>query len=106
MNKIERVRAALSGAEVDHVPASFWFHFPEGQKHGEASVKAHLDYYRATGVDFVKVMNEHPYRTSIALSSPSDWRDVRPAPLSAPFYQQQLEELKRLVHTEGQIQVE
>ena len=97
MNKIERVRAALAGAEVDRVPASFWFHFPEGLKHGAASVKAHLDYYHASGVDFLKVMNEHPYQANVTIGNPSDWRHVRPAPLSAPFYQQQLDELKRLV---------
>lgn len=97
MNKIERVRAAVAGQEMDRVPAGFWFHFPEGQKHGDASVKAHLDYYRAAGVDFLKVMNEHPYQTSVSISSPSDWRYLRPAPLSAPFFQQQLDELKRIV---------
>jgi uroporphyrinogen decarboxylase len=97
MNKIERVRAALAGQEVDRIPAGFWFHFPAEQKHGEASVKAHLDYYRASGIDFLKVMNEHPYQTSVSISSPSDWRYLRPAPLSAPFFQQQLDELKRIV---------
>ena len=45
MNKVERVRAALAGAEVDRVPASFWYHFPRPQAQGTASVKAHLDYY-------------------------------------------------------------
>jgi uroporphyrinogen decarboxylase len=101
MNKIERVRAALAGAEVDRVPASFWFHFPEGQKHGAASVKAHLDYYRASGVDFLKVMNEHPYEAGVAIDTPADWRAVRPARLSAPFYQQQLDEVKRIVDQVG-----
>jgi uroporphyrinogen decarboxylase len=97
MNKIERVRAALAGDEVDRVPAGFWFHFPEEQKHGAASVKAHSNYYRASGVDFLKVMNEHPYQTSVTLNTPSDWRYLRPAPLSVPFFQQQLDELKRII---------
>jgi uroporphyrinogen decarboxylase len=97
MNKIERVRAALAGSEVDRVPAGFWLHFPEGQKHGDASVQAHLDYYRASETDFVKVMNEHPYQSSVSIRNPSDWRSLRPAPLSAPFFQQQLDEVKRIV---------
>lgn len=101
MNKIERVRAALAGAEVDRVPASFWFHFPAEQKHGAASVKAHLDYYRASGVDFLKVMNEHPYEAGVTVNTPADWRAVRPAPLSAPFYQEQLDEVKRIVDQVG-----
>ncbi len=99
MNKIERVLAALAGAEVDRVPAGFWFHFPPGQKHGDASVKAHLDYYHASGVDFLKVMNEHPYQANVAIESPADWLRVRPAPLSSSFFQQQLDEVKRLVDT-------
>jgi uroporphyrinogen decarboxylase len=97
MNKVERVRAALAGAEVDRVPASFWFHFPRDKARGEASVKAHLDYYRASGIDFLKIMNEHPYQANINLKTPADWRQVRPAPLSSSFYQGQLDEIKRIV---------
>jgi uroporphyrinogen decarboxylase len=101
MNKIERVRAALAGAPVDRVPTSFWFHFTRDKAHGEASVQAHLDYYRASGVDFLKVMNEHPYQANVEIKAPSDWRKVRPAPLSAPFYQEQLDEVKRILDELG-----
>ena len=101
MNKIERVRAALAGAEVDRVPASFWFHFTPDKAHGEASVKAHLDYYRESGVDYLKVMNEHPYQAGVTIKTPADWRRVRPAPLSARFYQDQLDEVKRIVDELG-----
>jgi len=97
MNKVQRVRAALAGQPVDRVPASFWFHFTPDKAHGAASVKAHLDYYRASGVDFLKIMNEHPYQANVAIARPSDWRKVRPAPLSSHFYQAQLDEIKRIV---------
>jgi uroporphyrinogen decarboxylase len=97
MNKIERVRAALAGAEVDRIPASFWYHFPAAQKHGASSVKAHLAYYRESGVDFLKVMNEHPYEANVKIDTPADWRGVRPAPLSAAFYQEQIDEVKRIL---------
>jgi uroporphyrinogen decarboxylase len=101
MNKIERVRAAIAGADVDRVPASFWFHFPESQKHGEASVKAHLAYYRAAGIDFLKIMNEHPYEANVTINSTADWRHIRPAPLSSSFYQGQLDEVKRILDELG-----
>ncbi|MCL5273134.1 MAG: hypothetical protein M1434_00090 [Chloroflexi bacterium] len=101
MNKIERVLAALAGENVDRVPASFWFHFPAEQKHGAASVKAHIDYYRASGIDFLKVMNEHSYEANVPIDVPSDWRRVRPAPLSASFYQAQLDEIKQIVDALG-----
>ena len=97
MNRIERVRAALAGNEVDRVPASFWYHFTADKAHGEASVRAHIDFYRESGIDFLKVMNEHPYRTDVSIRTPGDWRRLRPAPLSAPFYREQLDELKRIL---------
>ena len=101
MNRVERVRAALAGAPVDRVPASFWFHFPRDKAHGEASVKAHLEYFQESGVDFLKIMNEHPYRANVSIKTPSDWRQVRPAPITAPFYQEQLDEVKRIVDRLG-----
>lgn len=101
MNKVQRVRAALAGQPVDRVPASFWFHFTPDKAHSTASVKAHLDYYRAAGVDFLKVMNEHPYQANVTITRPADWRKVRPAPLSASFYQEQLDEIKRIVDQIG-----
>lgn len=96
MNKIERVRAAIAGTEVDRVPASFWLHFPPEKKQAIAAVKAHMSFYRATGVDFLKVMNEHPYRANASITTPEDWAAIQPAPLSAPFYQEQLDEISRI----------
>jgi uroporphyrinogen decarboxylase len=101
MNKVERVRAALAGIDADRVPVSFWFHFPDAQKHGDASVQAHLAYYRASNIDFLKVMNEHAYESNVSVRMPADWRSLRPAPLSAPFYQQQLDEMKAIVDAIG-----
>ena len=97
MNKVERVRAALAGQEVDRVPASFWFHFTPDKAQGKASVQAHLDFYRQSDVDFLKIMNEHPYRANVEITDPSDWRRVRPAPLSSDFYQEQLDEVKEIL---------
>jgi uroporphyrinogen decarboxylase len=101
VNKIERVRAALAGETVDRVPASFWFHFPPAQAHGEASIQAHTAYYRASGIDFLKVMNEHPYHANVNIKTPADWRQVRPAPLSSLFYQEQLDEIKGILDEVG-----
>jgi uroporphyrinogen decarboxylase len=97
MNRVERVRAALAGEPVDRVPASFWFHFPRELAQGEASVRAHLQYFRESGIDFLKIMNEHLYRANVPIQVPSDWSQVRPAPISAPFYQEQLDEVRAIV---------
>lgn len=96
MNRIERVRAALAGQPVDRIPASFWFHFPTSMSRGKPSITAHLDYYRRSGVDYLKIMNEHPYYSDTYIAVPADWRRVRPAPLSSPFYQYFLDEIKSL----------
>jgi uroporphyrinogen decarboxylase len=96
MNKVERMRTVLAGEIADRVPASFWFHFPEDQAHGEESVKAHLDYYRQADLDFLKIMNEHPYQVETRIKNPIDWRKLKPAPLSSDFYQAQLDEIKMI----------
>jgi len=96
MNKIERIRTVLAGELPDRVPASFWFHFPEAQAHGKESVEAHLAFYRQADLDFLKIMNEHPYRVETKIKHPNDWRKLKPAPLSSGFYQAQLDEIKMI----------
>jgi uroporphyrinogen decarboxylase len=96
MHKIERIKTVLSGEIPDRVPASFWFHFPEDQALGDASVKAHINFYRQANPDFLKIMNEHPYQVGDAIKYPSDWRKLRPAPLKSNFYQAQLDEIKKI----------
>ena len=101
MNKIERVRAVLKGEIPDAVPASFWFHFPKDQAHGNAAVKAHLDYYQRADLDFLKIMNEHRYRVETQIKNPSDWRRIKPVPLKSEFYQAQLDEIKMITDKLG-----
>lgn len=96
MNKIERIRAVLAGKLPDRVPASFWFHFPPDQAHGKESVAAHLNYYRQANLDFLKIMNEHPYRLEKQIKNPTDWRKLKPAPLNSEFFQAQLDEIKMI----------
>ena len=82
MDKIQRVRSAIAGHEVDRIPAGFWTHFPPAASTGRAMADAHLDFYRRSGVDFVKVMNDNPYRLVglDRIDRPSDWRRLRPEP--------------------------
>ena len=101
MNKIERIRTVLEGKKPDRVPASFWFHFPKEMAHGKESVKAHLDYYRQADLDFLKIMNEHPYKVETTINNPADWRKIKPAPLNSAFYQAQLDEIKMIADQIG-----
>lgn len=101
MNKKTRVHAAISGSDVDYVPAGFWFHFPEEQFFGENAVKAHLDFARATDVDILKVMNESLYEVDIPIEKASDWLSVTPMGLDAPFYQRELELVQKVLDQIG-----
>jgi uroporphyrinogen decarboxylase len=47
-------------------------------------------------------MNEHPYQAEVEIRTPADWRQLRPAPLSAPFYQGFLDELKGILDRIGE----
>src|SRR5271157_5897548 len=58
-------------SQPDYVPAGFFMHF--GVR-GDAAVKAHLDYFRATGMDFVKIQFDEvalPHNDQI--KTPGDW---------------------------------
>lgn len=101
MDKIERIRTVLAGHIADRVPASFWFHFPKHQAHGEAAVKAHLDYYRQVEPDFLKIMNEHPYQANLHIKTSTDWRKLKPAPIKSDFFQEQLDEIKQITDALG-----
>src|SRR5208283_5498170 len=58
-------------ARPGYVPAGFFMHF--GVR-GDTAVKAHLDYFRATGMDFVKIQFDEvalPHNDQI--KTPGDW---------------------------------
>ena len=103
MNKIERVRAALRGAEVDRVPAGFWFHFAPEFRGGEAIARRHIAYYRQADPDILKVMNDTGYAPldDFYVTEPSDWARLRPTPLSDAHFQSHLEGLKAIVRELG-----
>ena len=101
MNKKERVRAAISGKDVDYIPCGFWFHFPEDQFFGDKAVKAHLDFYRKTDVDILKIMNEGLYELDIKIEKASDWLKIRPMSLKSSFYQNELDVVKNVLDRIG-----
>jgi len=99
MNRIERVLAALKNEPVDHVPISFWFHFPGNHIAGRRMAEAHIEYYRKCRPDFIKVMNDNPYympATLPVIENPSDWTRLEKAPPTAAGFQAQLDGLRIL----------
>jgi uroporphyrinogen decarboxylase len=61
VNKIERVRAALTGGPVDHPPLTLWYHFGLQHAPAERVIQAHLEFFEAYDLDLLKVMNDYSY---------------------------------------------
>lgn len=101
MNKKERVQAAIAKKPVDHVPACFSLHFPHEIASGEAAVKAHLDFYRETDCDILKIMNENLVPLIGEMNSPEDWKKVPSYNRHSPFMQKQLDMIKRILDQAG-----
>ena len=59
MNKRERIFNLLEGKPIDRTPTGFWLHFPESMHHGDAAIRAHMDFVHETDADILKVMNEN-----------------------------------------------
>ena len=52
MTKRERVIAAIQQKDLDGIPSGFSF-ISEEKKHGEACVKAHLDFFPRYGYGYI-----------------------------------------------------
>jgi len=65
-----------ASGKPNYVPAAFFQHFPAGQHTGDAAIKAHLDYFRATGMDLLKVQFEQRYPKTVDVKTPADWAKI------------------------------
>jgi len=66
LKKVERLRAAIAGEEVDRPPIALWRHFPVDDQDPEALAKSAIEYQRAYDLDLIKV-------TPASSSSVADW---------------------------------
>ena len=103
MDKRTRVLNALNKKPVDHVPVGFWYHFDGENAKGEACVQAHLDYYRKTDLDFMKIMCDGYFAYPIpdTIQKAEDWWTLRPLGPDHPFIREQVWRAKRLVEEIG-----
>lgn len=58
-----------------HVPAAFFLHFASHLHEGQAAVDRHIEYFRFTGMDFVKIQYEHRLPPFV-IQKPADWAHV------------------------------
>ncbi len=98
MNKKERVIAAIRHEAVDYVPCGFSLHFPHDKAFGEAGVKAHLDFFKETDTDIIKIMNENLVPCMGQIKNASDYdRLVRGFSMKSDFMQAQVDFTKAIL---------
>lgn len=90
MNRRQRVETVVRGGKADRVPACFSLHFPKECSTVEQMTEAHVAFYRETGCDICKIMNENLVPRAGELNGPDDWNKVSGFDRHAPFMRRQL----------------
>jgi uroporphyrinogen decarboxylase len=73
-NKRDAVLALLDRkARQKYIPAAFFLHFDPSCHFGQAAVDKHLEFFRQTGMDFVKIQYEQKFPTIPKIQRPEDW---------------------------------
>lgn len=96
MNKRDLVLEVLNSAKPQTViPAAFFLHFDPMYHRGQPAVEKHLEYFRYTGMDFVKIQYENKFPTLDFIQKPEDWAKI-PC-YGAEFYEGMLHVVQELV---------
>jgi uroporphyrinogen decarboxylase len=73
MNKRELMLGLIHGeTTAGYTPAAFFLHFGPDYHEGRAAIDRHLQFFRHTGMDFVKIQFEQAM-PELAIKSPADW---------------------------------
>lgn len=77
MNKRDTLLSLIDGRTTpDYIPAAFFMHFDPHYHQGQAAIDKHLEFFRATGMDFVKIQYEQTQPPSSPIRKPEDWASV------------------------------
>jgi uroporphyrinogen decarboxylase len=87
--------------EIDRTPVSFSCHFGADHAAGESAVRAHLDFWKQSGVDICKVMNENLLRGSCKFEKPPDLRKNTLSSAAKDGITNQVELTRRIVEEIG-----
>ena len=101
MNSRERVNAVLEGKKPDRTPVTFWCHFHEKDRFGEAAVRAHMKFREESQTDILKVMNENTLPCTYKIDSVYDFSKATPIDRNCGYMQDQVEVVKRVVDAAG-----
>ncbi len=78
-----------------YFPGAFFTHFPVADHFGPTAVIKHLEYFRATDADILKVQYERKFPLIESLQRPADWSSV--PLLKKDFYAEQLNVIEGIV---------
>lgn len=84
-----------STATSNYIPAAFFMHFRPDHLEGRPAIDRHLEFFRTTGMDFLKIQYEQILPPTISISKPEDWADVRPC--TDDFFEPTLHIVRELV---------
>ncbi len=77
MNKRDALLNLIHGdASPDYTPAAFFMHFDPSCHAGQAAVDKHLEYFRATGMDFVNIHLEQRMPLDQPSRTLEDWAQI------------------------------
>ncbi|MDQ1300595.1 MAG: uroporphyrinogen decarboxylase [Chloroflexota bacterium] len=95
-NRRDAVLSLLDASKApEYVPAAFFLHFDPQYQRGQAAVEKHMEFFRHTGMDFVKIQFELPFPRHPEIRRPEDW-DKLPV-YGKEFYEPQLAVVEGLV---------
>jgi uroporphyrinogen decarboxylase len=117
MNKLERIRAAIARQPTDRTPYAFWRHFPDVDRNAAALAQSTMRFHERYGSDFLKVTPAGGYAVEDwgcvesdevmpdghrpcarhAVTSPDDWKKIRPLPVESTGWGAHLETIIRCV---------
>jgi len=96
MNKRDTVLSLIDKNQTPvRTPAAFFLHFPPSLHFGQGAIDKHLDFFRATNMDFVKIQYEQNYPVLTEIQRPEDWANMPFYTLD--FYKEQLGVVEGLV---------
>ncbi len=96
MNKRDAVLNLLDADKPQqYIPAGFFIHFDPAYHFGQASVEKHLEYFRYTNMDVVKIQYERNFPYQADIQKPEDW--ARLPRYQKDFFQPQLDAVEGLV---------
>jgi uroporphyrinogen decarboxylase len=77
MNKRDTMLSLIHNQEAPgYIPAGFFMHFDSAYHQGQAAVDKHLEFFRYTGMDFVKIQYEQSFPPMHLINKPEDWVNV------------------------------